>query len=193
MSIRSGLIILDRDGVLNEMVVHPDHGLVDSPMNIDEVVMAAQAPEAVSQLNAMGFTVCIATNQPAAAKGKTSRILLETVHQRILDLAQSKGGVISKSFICWHREEDRCACRKPKTGLLEEAIKAYPHFRHDQIWMVGDGITDIEAGQALNLRTAFLGPQKCSYCKALELKALYPTIWAGNLWQLTQGFSKLEA
>jgi D-glycero-D-manno-heptose 1,7-bisphosphate phosphatase len=96
----------------------------------------------------------------------------------VLAAACRLGGRIASSHICFHRSEDGCACRKPKPGLLKEALA-----RHGAAegWMVGDGITDVQAGAALGLRTAFLGPRKCDACKILQQRELTPTWWGADL------------
>ena len=53
-----------------------------------------------------------------------------------------------------HRAEDGCDCRKPKPGLLRQALTHNPGHDPRRCWMAGDGITDVQAGQALGLRGA---------------------------------------
>jgi D-glycero-D-manno-heptose 1,7-bisphosphate phosphatase len=109
------------------------------------------------QLTAAGFGLVIASNQPAAAKGKTTRAELEAVHAEVLRAATASGGVILSSHVCFHRAEDGCACRKPATGLLEEAFALHATFARARSWMVGDRAPDILAGSAFGLQTAYLG------------------------------------
>jgi D-glycero-D-manno-heptose 1,7-bisphosphate phosphatase len=172
------LILLDRDGVLNRMVVDAEHGTIDSPLHPPQVELIAGVPEALAQLTAAGFKLAVVTNQPAAAKNKTTRANLEAVHETVLARACRLGGRIASSHICYHRSEDSCSCRKPKPGLLLEALTLHGS---DSAWMVGDGITDVQAGAALGLRTGFLGPRKCDACKILHERALAPTWWGPDL------------
>ena len=204
-----GLIILDRDGVLNEVVVDEEHGTIDSPLNPDQVRVFDFVPGALKQLNELGFLLAIATNQPAAAKGKTTRKNLERTHERVLEVATSAGAWIQSSHICYHRKEDRCPCRKPEIGLLEEALRlaitkglswhgtAGEGGRQSgvgptQVWMVGDGVTDVEAGQKLGVRTAFLGPKKCDACKVMESRELTPSFWGSDLRDFVRVMSGAE-
>jgi D-glycero-D-manno-heptose 1,7-bisphosphate phosphatase len=151
-----GLIILDRDGVLNRMLGVAGTPTHDSPMHVAEVDVFPWVPSVLRALTDAGFGLAIASNQPAAAKGKTTRAELEAVHAKVLEEAQRAGGVILSSHICWHRAEDGCACRKPKTGLLEEALAQHSQFSRAASWMVGDRVVDVLAGAALGLFTAFL-------------------------------------
>src|SRR5215469_5534383 len=118
----AGLILLDRDGVLNRVVVDPEHGTIDSPLHPDQVEVFPWVPEALLRLGRAGFALAIVSNQPAAAKGKTTRSNLERVQSRVLAEAESAGARIASSHFCFHRAEDGCDCRKPKTGLLQEAF-----------------------------------------------------------------------
>lgn len=176
-----GLILLDRDGVLNQLVVDAEHGTVDSPLHESQVEVDPSVPEALAKLTEAGFGVVVVSNQPASAKGKTSRENLESVHSRVLELVQSKGGRILRSYICHHRSEDLCRCRKPATGLLEQAFQDFPQFKTGQSWMVGDGVGDVQAGQKLGVKTVFLGAYKLESERVLEQKKVRPTLWANNL------------
>jgi D-glycero-D-manno-heptose 1,7-bisphosphate phosphatase len=152
-----GLIILDRDGVLNRMLGIPHTSTHDSPMRASQVELCEGAAEVVRDLTQAGYGLAIATNQPAAAKGKTTRAELEEVHRVVVQGVTALGGTILSSHICFHRAEDGCLCRKPKPGLLEEAIRVNAQYaRSGQIWMVGDRPVDVIAGAALGLSTAFL-------------------------------------
>jgi D-glycero-D-manno-heptose 1,7-bisphosphate phosphatase len=178
---RAGLILLDRDGVLNRMLVDPEHGTVDSPMHPDQVQILPGVPEALARLTAAGYGIAIVTNQPAAAKGKTTRTNLEAVHRRVLESVQAAGGRVASSHICYHRGEDQCACRKPKPGLIEEAFRENPGFDKAQSWMVGDGIIDIQAGQQAGVQTAMLAPHKADTLQLLKERGVTPAIWADDL------------
>jgi len=164
------------------MVIDPEHGTIDSPLHPDQVSIAPGAPEAVAALSKAGFLLAIVTNQPASAKGKTTKRNLEKVHQTIVRLLEAEGGHIAGSYICFHKSEDRCSCRKPRTGLLEEAILQHGRsFNKKSIWMVGDGLTDIQAGQALGLKTAFLAAHKSEAVQILKDHHLQPTLWTEDL------------
>jgi D-glycero-D-manno-heptose 1,7-bisphosphate phosphatase len=175
------LILLDRDGVLNRLVVDPEHGTVDSPLHPSQVAMLPGVAEALAQLTEAGYGLAIVTNQPAWAKNKTTRDNLEAVHRTVLAEAARLGGRILSSHMCLHRAEDGCACRKPKPGLLQQALACNPGHEPRRSWMVGDGLTDVQAGAALGLQSAFLGPRKCDACKLMEEWGLRPTLWVPDL------------
>ena len=175
------MILLDRDGVLNEMVVDPDQGTVDSPLHPGQVRIFPWVPSALRSLTLAGFRIAVVSNQPAAAKGKTTRALLEAVHGTVMELAAREGGIIHSSHLCFHRAEDGCGCRKPRPGLLAEALDQAPEEDRRHSWMVGDGITDVQAGKALGLRAAFLCSRKCEVCRILTDRGVSPDYWGDNL------------
>jgi histidinol-phosphate phosphatase family protein len=173
---------LDRDGVLNRLVVDPEQGTVDSPLHAAQVSLLPGVPEALARLTSAGYAMAIVSNQPAAAKGSTTLQNLQEVHDIVLQLAQQAGGRILSSHLCFHRSEDGCACRKPKTALLEEAVHRHAQgIARQRCWMVGDGIFDVEAGHAAGLKTAFLGSQKIEIAKILAEHNLHPDLWVENL------------
>lgn len=174
------LILLDRDGVLNDMVVDPEHGTIDSPLAPDQVRLKRGVPEALAQLTAWGLPIAVVTNQPSAAKGKTTLDNLHAVQARVLELASAQGGRIFRWEMCVHRAEDGCACRKPKPGMLAAVLRA-GNYDLATTWMVGDGITDVQAGRAAGVRTAFLGSKRCDVCRVLTDTGSQPELHVTDL------------
>ena len=156
MDARSVLIVLDRDGVLNRTVPNPAEPRPDSPMHAGEVSIFPWVPSTLRALSDAGFGLCVASNQPAAAKGKTTRAALEQAHARVLAEAQRDGARILSSHVCFHRAEDGCDCRKPRTGLLREAFLQHPTYAISDSWIVGDRAVDVLAGVSFGLKTALL-------------------------------------
>jgi histidinol-phosphate phosphatase family protein len=175
------LIVLDRDGVLNRLLDKPAEPRPDSPMRASEVEVFPWVPGALRDLTAAGFGLVIASNQPAAAKGKTTRAELEATHAEVLRAATAGGGVILSSHLCFHRAEDGCRCRKPATGLLEEAFALHPSFIRARSWMVGDRAPDIFAGSAFGLQTAYLGDVASDDYATLAARGLRPSFHATDL------------
>ena len=150
-----GLVILDRDGVLNHLV--PRGPRLDSPMTRDEIALCAGAAEATRTLHRAGFVIVIATNQPAAAKGAVGFDTLRDVHAAIVERLR-RDGHIDADYVCWHRAEDDCECRKPRPGLLRRAMADFPDAAHT-LWMVGDRPSDHQAGMAVGARTVGITPE----------------------------------
>jgi D-glycero-D-manno-heptose 1,7-bisphosphate phosphatase len=175
------LIVLDRDGVLNRLLDKPAEPRPDSPMRPSEVEVFPWVPAVLRELTAAGFGLVIASNQPAAAKGKTTHAELEAVHAEVLRVATANGGVVLSSHLCFHRAEDGCACRKPATGLLEEAFARHASFARARSWMVGDRAPDILAGSAFGLLTAYLGDVGSDEHATLAARGVRPSFQGRDL------------
>lgn len=181
MSRAPELVVLDRDGVLNRLVEHRAGALPESPHALAEVEILPGVPEAVRRLTEAGLVVAIASNQPAAAKGQMTHEELARVHAHIVSGCESAGGRIAGSFICLHRSEDGCECRKPRPGLLRSALVSAPGALAEAAWMVGDRATDVLAGQALGFRTALLGSPWPSDEEMLKTKGFPPSFRGRDL------------
>jgi histidinol-phosphate phosphatase family protein len=175
------LVLLDRDGVLNALVVDAEQGTIDSPLHPSQVELLPGVAEALLQVQGFGYDLAIVTNQPAAAKGKTTRANLQAVHERVIELAEQAGARVRGSYICYHRSEDGCHCRKPQPGLLEEALMGADGATRRRSWMVGDGLSDLEAGARAGIRTAFLGPHKLEHQTLMAKAGLRPDFWGVDL------------
>jgi D-glycero-D-manno-heptose 1,7-bisphosphate phosphatase len=177
------LIVLDRDGVLNRLLPNPAEPRPDSPMRPSEVEVFPWVPQALADLTRAGYGLVIASNQPAAAKGKTTRADLEAAHAAVLAAATSAGGVVLSSHLCFHRAEDGCACRKPATGLLEEAFALHAGYARAGSWMVGDRAPDILCGAAFGLETAYLGEAASTEYAELLARGVRPSFQGRDLRQ----------
>ncbi len=181
MAARTTLIVLDRDGVLNALLPNPDEPRPDSPMRPEQVTVFPWVPEVIRDLTRAGFGIVIASNQPAWAKGKTTRAELQAAHAVVVDAAQSAGGIILSSHICFHRAEDKCTCRKPATGLLADAFAQHPGYDIATSWMAGDRAPDVMAGATFGLKTAYLGAHDSDERATLAAQNIVPTFEGDDL------------
>jgi D-glycero-D-manno-heptose 1,7-bisphosphate phosphatase len=177
----AGLIILDRDGVLNQTLPNPHEPRPDSPLRVEDVVVFPWVPAVLRSLTCAGYRLAIATNQPAFAKGKVALEMLDRVHARVIDEITRDGARISSSHICLHRAEDGCECRKPKPKLLFDALARHPGLDIGQSWMVGDRATDVLAGAAAGVRTALLGDATGAESEALARALIQPSFCGADL------------
>lgn len=141
-------VFLDRDGVLNRVVVRD--GRAHPPASVEEVEDLPGVAEALAALRADGFLIIVVTNQPDVATGVQRREVVEAIHERL-----RRRFPVHDISTCYHVDADGCACRKPKPGLLIEAAKAWGVELRRSV-MVGDRWRDIEAGRAAGCRTIWL-------------------------------------
>jgi D-glycero-D-manno-heptose 1,7-bisphosphate phosphatase len=144
------LVILDRDGVINQ---DSDHYV----KSLAEWIPYPSAIEAIARLTRHGYRVAIATNQSGIGRGYYDGATLDAMHARLRDLVHlARGGPIAHIASCPHRPEDACDCRKPQTGLLEEIRETLGYADLRGSWMVGDSLRDLQAGEAMGCRSVLV-------------------------------------
>ncbi len=131
-------VFLDRDGTLNH-----DTGYVTSP---EQLVLFPGVPEAIARLNHLGAMVLLVTNQSAIGRGMMTIEGLESIHERLAELISPYGARIDGIFFCPHHPQDGCGCRKPKAGLIDQAVSRFA-LDVSQCYLVGDKRSDLEAAQ----------------------------------------------
>lgn len=132
------IIILDRDGVINQ----------DSPDYIKSAEEWEAIPgslEAISHLTKAGYKIIVCTNQSGIGRGIYTMETLNEIHQKMHRLVNQAGGEIAAVFICPHKPEDNCECRKPKPKMILDICERFNIDVHDKVMMVGDSLRDLEA------------------------------------------------
>lgn len=139
------LVILDRDGVINE---DAEGEYVKSA---EEWIPLPGSLEAIARLNRSGYRVVIATNQSGLARGLFDIEALNGIHEKMQRLLAETGGGIDAIFFCPHSPGQRCSCRKPRPGLLEQIGQRY-RVDLSQVPVVGDKRADLDAAKAAGAR-----------------------------------------
>lgn len=135
------LIILDRDGVINE----DSDAFIKSP---DEWQALPGSLEAIAQLTNAGWQVVVATNQSGIARKLFDLDTLHAIHDKMHRQVREYGGVIDAIFFCPHGPKDDCECRKPLPGLFTDIANRLNTSLHN-VPCVGDSLRDIQAAQAV--------------------------------------------
>lgn len=135
------IVLIDRDGVLNED--RPDH-----VKTLDELVMIGGAAEAVARLNAAGLKVVVITNQSAVGRGLMDEDTLGRIHRKLCDAVARAGGEIDRILWCPDPPWAATDRRKPGPGMLREALGAYGCTADDTPF-IGDSLRDLEAATAI--------------------------------------------
>jgi D-glycero-D-manno-heptose 1,7-bisphosphate phosphatase len=192
-------VFLDRDGVINRMVLHPEFGIVDSPANPEQMVLLPGVGRAVAELKHLGLPVIVVSNQPGIAKGKFTRALLEAMERKMFADIERDGGRLDAVYNCLHHPDaiieelrKRCECRKPKPGLLRQAAREHT-LDLKRSFMVGDGVTDILAGQAVGATTLLVSQRKCYNCESLAEHYARPDYLVSDLREAAYVIRALES
>ena len=180
-------VFLDRDGVINPLIYHRDHGIVDSPFALRQFSVLPGVPRAIRLLNDLGFVVVIASNQPGIAKGHFEPELIPKIERKMRTALRQADARVDAIYYCLHHPEatkkkyrSNCDCRKPAPGLLIQAAKDLNLSLSDS-YMVGDGLTDVEAGNAAGCMTIFIGRWKAEYEQFVTPSDLRPDFIAKDL------------
>ncbi len=134
------LIILDRDGVINQ----DSDQFIKSP---DEWKPVAGSLEAIARLNQAGYRVVVATNQSGIGRGLFEMSTLNAIHDKMHRALAVIGGRIDAVFYCPHTAEVNCGCRKPKPGMLLDLARRF-NVPLTGVPVVGDSPRDLAAAAA---------------------------------------------
>ena len=161
-------VFVDRDGTLNAMVYNDTHGIFDSPRNIREVRLKPHAAHLVKAAKKAGFLVIVVTNQPGIAKGTLTPKRLNAINRRLSALLAEQGAQWDALYYCPHHPGPgmrkspfarKCQCRKPRPGLILQAARKHA-IDLPSSWMVGDGLNDVQAGNAAGCRSILVANLK---------------------------------
>jgi D-glycero-D-manno-heptose 1,7-bisphosphate phosphatase len=141
-------VFLDRDGVLNDVVLRD--GKPYAPSRLEDLHIDPDAPTGLARLKQAGYLLIVVTNQPDVARGLQTCAVVEA-----MDAAVGAALPIDEFRVCYHDDPDNCPCRKPKPGLLLDAAKAHD-IDLSKSFMVGDRWRDIDAGAAAGVRTVWI-------------------------------------
>jgi imidazoleglycerol-phosphate dehydratase / histidinol-phosphatase len=139
------ILFLDRDGTLNEET--PDEQ-IDS---LEKVRLMPGVVPALLDLKAAGFAFVMVTNQDGLGTPSFPQDRFERAQRFILDLFKSQGIEFEAVCICPHFKREDCACRKPKTGMVQEFLAAET-IDKTRSYMIGDRDTDMEFAANLGLQ-----------------------------------------
>jgi len=141
-------IFLDRDGV----IIENRSAYVRS---WEDVSFYPGALEALADLNTTPYKIVIVTNQSAVGRGIISLETALEINQRVVETIERNGGRVDGVFMCPHSPFDDCECRKPRPGLIHQAVEALSIDLSQSI-LVGDAQSDLLAGQSAGIEKVAL-------------------------------------
>src|SRR5438270_14024620 len=95
-------VLLDRDGVINELVYHEDASVIDAPFERSQFKLHPRVPEAIRLLNDMGLKTAIVSNQPGIAKGHLKPAMLKEFERMMMARIRTVSGRIDRIYYCLH-------------------------------------------------------------------------------------------
>lgn len=151
-------IFLDRDGTMNV-----SKGFISKA---DDLELIPGTIEAIKDINKSGALAIVITNQPVIARGECSFEELHNIHNKLKTLLGEKGAFVDDIFYCPHHPDKGfegelpelkfdCECRKPKTGMIEEAVEKY-NIDLSKSYMVGDSTMDLEMARNAGIKSVLV-------------------------------------
>lgn len=166
MNDRRKTVFLDRDGVINQRA--REHCYI---FRWEDFRFLPGAVQGIRMLNEAGYLVFVTSNQRGIARGLYTLDDVQRLHEKVQEALRSEGARIDGFYICPH--EDGCSCRKPKPGLLWQAMREHP-VDEKEVWMVGDQASDIKAGLACHARCLLIS--EAGEEKAYGQEAVFATL-----------------
>ena len=151
-------IFIDRDGTINV-----SKGFISKA---DDLELIPGTIDAIKAINKSGALAIVITNQPVIARGECSFEELHNIHNKLKTLLGEKGAFVDDIFYCPHHPDKGfegevpelkfdCECRKPKTGMIDEAVKKY-NIDISKSYMVGDSTMDLETARNAGVKSVLV-------------------------------------
>lgn len=141
-------IFLDRDGVIIE-------NRENYVLSWEDVAFFPDALEALRHFRSSPFRIVLVTNQSAVGRGLITLQQALDLNQRVMAVVEQAGGRVDGTWMCPHAPQDHCNCRKPLPGLFHQAAAAL-QLDLARSFMIGDALSDLQAGRAAGVREAIL-------------------------------------
>ena len=146
---RRRYVLVDRDGTINEEV----RG--EYVLAAERMILIPGVAEGLRDLQQAGLRFAVVTNQSPVGRGWIDEPQLEAIHRRMLDLLAEAGVEIDGIYVCPHRPDEGCSCRKPQPELALRAA-AELDFSPREAFVVGDKDSDIEMGRRVGATTVLV-------------------------------------
>ncbi len=138
------VLFIDRDGTL---IREPADEQVDA---LEKVELLGEVIPSLRVLRDHGFRFVMVSNQDGLGTESFPEEQFRLCQDFMLKLFDSQGISFDEVFICPHRPEDRCDCRKPSTGLLTRYLAAHD-LDLDHCAVIGDRETDLELARRIGI------------------------------------------
>ncbi len=132
-------VFLDRDGTIIEDVNYLS--------KLEDIKLLPHAKDGLKALKECGYKLIVVSNQSGVGRGYFTKEFVEKTHKVLNSMLDN---MIDAFYFCPHTPNDNCSCRKPKTGMIDEAIKHF-NINKKRSYVVGDKESDIELGKNANI------------------------------------------
>lgn len=155
-------IFLDRDGTLN-----PDPGYIRSP---DQFELFPGVADALAGLKQAGAQLIVITNQSGIGRGLFTVADLERIHEKMRALLRAAGVLLDAIYFCPHHPDDACGCRKPETGMIDQAVRER-QVDLSRSYFIGDHARDMQLAGRIGAKRVLVTTGEHGAQAASELAA----------------------
>ena len=195
----SKAILIDRDGIINQMIYYPDPGVVDSPFTPNQFELVEGIGPALRAMKEAGYKLVLVSNQPSMAKKHLTFATFRRIQAKMHRLLRAEGVELDGEYYCFHHPEAKipeyrvvCDCRKPKPGLLLKAAKDLGLDLKGSV-MIGDGFNDVGAGRSAGCKTILVANLNALLSRKMDELQLYPDFVAKNVTEAANIVKKTAA
>jgi len=160
------VVFIDRDGVINEDPIG------DYVKRWEDFRFIPGTVQALKRLVKAGFQIVIVSNQAGIGDGEYTEAALKEITNKMLSELQKSNISIRGIYYCLHGKSANCECRKPKTGLFQQAARDI-RFDPSETYFIGDKLSDVQAGKSFGFRNLFVltGHGKIDQAKLTKVDA----------------------
>ena len=184
-NLKNKVVFFDRDGVICPN--RPDY-----VKSWEEFVFLPGVKEALKKLKKAGFQSVVISNQSCIGRGIVSAKAVDEINLKMVEEIEKAGGEITRVYVCPHRIDEGCDCRKPKTGLFKKAAEDL-NVKLSESYLIGDAESDILSGKAIGVKTVLVLTGLPEHPRSLEgLREAKPDFIAEDLGEAADWILDLE-
>jgi len=140
-------VFFDRDGTINRDEVYLS--------DVRKLYVFLNAGKAIRLLSDAGFKIIVVSNQSGIGRGIVRRSQLKIINHKLEKILAKRGAKIDAFYICPHRPNENCKCRKPRPGLIKKAAKDF-NLDLSRSYIIGDKLSDVETKEKAGLKEGIL-------------------------------------
>ncbi len=180
-------VFLDRDGVVNEKMPEGEWVTRWSDFQVLPGVI-----HAIDLLKRAGMRVIVVSNQRGVALGRFTEDDVRTIHNNFQQMLEALGTRVDGFYFCPH-DRGQCNCRKPLTGLFDQAVADFPDIDAHTSVIIGDSKSDIEFGSQLGMMTVFIDGHPERQKPGAEVARALADFHSKSLLEATETLQKMRA
>lgn len=191
-------VFLDRDGVINELVITAEEGFVDSPNSAKQFRLICGVEKALQIFKKMGYMLILVSNQPGIAKGQYDIKEFNKIKEKMEKKLARYKIEIDGQYYCLHhpnakiaKYRKKCKCRKPKTKLFFDAVTEHD-IDYKKSFFIGDGLADMLLAKKVNCKAIFIGNVNYIITKLFHEKHIIPSYIAHDLLEAANHIKKFQ-